>query len=82
MPRIHPRSESRTVKRDQSVVAEDVDRLVAVVDEFMRGWGYAPISSDAEMFLVERYGVTAETAEAAVTKWESLNERPEEGRPT
>ncbi len=82
MPRSRSQGESRTVKREQSVVAEDADRFVAVVDEFMRGWGYAPTSSDAEMFLVERYGVTLETAEAAVTRWESLNERPEEGRPT
>ena len=60
----------------------EIDRHVVLVDEFMRGWGFAPMPSDAHEFLVERYGLTAEQAEAAVVAWESLNERPEEGRPS
>jgi hypothetical protein len=63
-------------------MAYDIDRLVAIVDEFMRAWGYAPTSSDAEVFLVSRCGVTAQTAEVAVMTWESSAERPEEARPS
>lgn len=58
-------------------MTDDIDRLVAIVDEFMREWGYAPTSSDAKSVLVDRHGATAEAAEAAVMTWESLNERPE-----
>ena len=60
----------------------DIDRYVALVDEYMRGWGFAPTPSDAHEFLVEQHGLTAEQAEAAVVAWVSLNERPEEGRPS
>ena len=59
----------------------ELDRHVALVDEFMRGWGYAPTPSDAHEFLVEQHGLTAEQAHAAVVAWEASNERPEEGRP-
>jgi hypothetical protein len=57
-----------------------VQRHVAMVEEFMRGWGYAPTASDAEEFLIEQHGLTADQAEAAVIAWESANARPEEGR--
>jgi hypothetical protein len=60
----------------------DINRHVTLVEEFMRGWGYAPTPSDTHEFLVEQHGLTAEQAEAAVAAWESLNERPEEGRPS
>jgi hypothetical protein len=64
------------------VTGDELDRHVALVDEFMRGWGYAPSPSDAEEFLVERHGLTAQQAEKAVGAWESRNERPEEGHPS
>jgi hypothetical protein len=51
------------------------------VEEFMRGWGYAPTSSDAIEFLVEQHGLTGQQAKDAVVAWESRNERPEEGHP-
>ena len=63
-------------------MGDGLDRHVALVDEFIRGWGYAPSPSDAEEFLVEHHGLTAQQAERAVDAWESRNERPEEGHPT
>jgi hypothetical protein len=63
-------------------MGDELDRQVALVDEFMRGWGYAPSPSDAEEFLVEHHGLTAQQAERAVETWEAHNERPEEGHPS
>lgn len=57
----------------------DSELHIALVDEFMRGFGFAPTPADAEEFLLEQHGLTAEQAEAAVVAWESRNERPEEG---
>lgn len=53
-----------------------------IVDEFMRGWGYAPTPSDAREYLVEKHGLDAEQAAAAVAAWEASNERPEDGHPS
>jgi hypothetical protein len=61
-------------------VSDQDERAIAIVDEFMRAWGYAPTSADAREYLVEKHGLTAEQAEAAVVAWEASNERPEEGR--
>lgn len=63
-------------------MSEQSERAVAIVDEFMRAWGYAPTSSDAREYLVEEHGLTAEQAQAAVVAWEASNERPEEGQPS
>lgn len=63
-------------------MSDQSERAVAIVDEFMRAWGYAPTSSDAREYLVEKHGLTAEQAEAAVVAWEASNERPEEGQPS
>jgi hypothetical protein len=63
------------------VMDDELDRHVALVEEFMRGWGYAPTSSDAIEFLVEQHGLTGQQAKDAVVAWESRNERPEEGHP-
>ena len=60
-------------------MSDEIDRHIAILDEFLRAWGYAPTSSDAHVFLVEQHGLTDEEAEAAVVAWESSNERPEEG---
>jgi hypothetical protein len=64
------------------MTSDELDRHVALVDEFMRGWGYAPRPSDAEEFLMELHGLTARQAEKAVVAWELRNERPEEGHPS
>jgi hypothetical protein len=60
----------------------ELDRHVALVEEFMRGFGYSPSPSDAHEFLVEQRGLTPAQAEDAVVAWESANERPEDGHPT
>jgi hypothetical protein len=61
-------------------MASELDRHLALVEDFVRGFGYAPTSADVEEFLIERHRLTAEQAEEAVVAWEARNERPEEGR--
>lgn len=87
---LRPRWRSRRARRPSArggagglpgggVMSSEIDRHVALVDEFMRGWGYASTPPDAHEFLVEQHaGLTDEQVHPAVVAWESSNERPEE----